>query len=484
MLQAVGLKTHAWNTAIRSILLLAGFPVLLVMMGYAIALFIVAGNAPSIREGMAQAARLLPVIVPIALAIACVWFAIAFLAHNKILDVVTGAKRITDPREEPRLWHITEELCISRGMTLPRLAVIETPQRNAFASGLTRQTAGVTVTRGLMDALDDRELRAVIGHELAHIRNGDARLGVIAAVFVGVITLVTDRVWNVLRFARYSSGSSSSRSSRSSNSSSSNSGGATVVLILIGIAIAVVAHVLALVLRMALSRNREYLADAGAVDMTQDADAMISALRKVEQRAAMPQVPEQVRALFLHDSALSAAAGVFSTHPPMDKRIGALVQYAGGHDPGPLPALAPEVSVAGDAPPLWQDAPAGAALAGDGQGPAASQAPAASPWWSGPAQAGGARPWGTAPQPPAEAHPWGSAPGPAVAPPAAASPWGPRPASLGGAPRSRMQERLDSMAAFARTGDAIYMDHFAKREAARKAGQDPDQAAPPPPPRN
>jgi len=491
MFQAVGLKTHAWNTAIRSILLLAGFPVLLAMMGYAIALFLVAGSAPSIRQGMVQAAHLLPMIIPIAILIAGIWFAIAFLAHNKILDIVTGATRITDPRENPRLWHITEELCISRGMTMPRLAIIETPQRNAFASGLTRQTAGVTVTRGLMDALDDRELRAVIGHELAHIRNGDARLGVIAAVFVGVITLVTDRVWNVLRFARFSSGSSGSRSSRNSNSSSSsNSGGATVVLILIGIAIAVAAHVLALVLRMALSRNREYLADAGAVDMTQDADAMISALRKVEQRASMPQVPEQVRALFLHDSALSGAAGWFATHPPIDKRIGALVQYAGGHDPGPLPALAPDVAVEEGAPPLWQDAPAGAAFSGDGA------APASSPWGSGATPpAGGPHPWGGAPESAAGPHPWGTATGtasgPATVQPAAASPdapaaspWGPRPAGLGAAPRSRMQERLDSMAAFARTGDAIYMDHFAKRDAARKAGQDPDQAAPPPPPRN
>ncbi|WP_270938427.1 M48 family metallopeptidase, partial [Falsiroseomonas oryzae] len=350
-MQTFGLRTHAWNTALRSILLLAGFPVLLTMMGYAIALFIVSGSAPSVEAGLVEAARLLPVVVPIALLVAAVWFAIAWLAHNRILDLVTGAKRVTDPREEPRLWQLTETLCISRGMRMPRLAVIETPQRNAFASGLTPEKAGVTVTRGLMDALDDRELSAVIAHELAHIRNGDARLGVIAAVFVGVITLITDRVWNVLRFARFRVGSG-----RSSSSSSRNSGGgAMVVLILIGIVIAVLAHVLALVLRMALSRNREYLADAGAVEMTGDPDAMIGALRKVEQRAAMPQVPEQVRALFLHDSALSAAAGWFATHPPIGKRVATLVQVAGGHDPGPLPALEEPAEDAASAAP-WQDA--------------------------------------------------------------------------------------------------------------------------------
>jgi heat shock protein HtpX len=416
-MQAVGLRTHAWNTAIRSVLLLAGFPVLLTMMGYAAALLIVAGDAPSVRQGMIQAARLLPVIVPAALALACLWFAIAWLAHNVILDLVTGARRVSDPRQEPRLWHLTEALCISRGMTMPRLAVIETPARNAFASGLTRDKAAVTVTRGLMDALDDRELSAVIAHELAHIRNGDARLGVIAAVFVGVITLVTDAVWQSLRFSWYTRGARGTRyrsSSRSSSSSSSsrNSGGGAVVLALVAMAIviAIVAHLLALVLRMALSRNREYLADAGAVEMTGDADAMISALRKVEQRAAMPAVPEQVRAMFLHDSKLASAW--FATHPPIEARIETLVRYAGGHDPGPLPAL-----------------PATAEAEDEAEAPE------------------GAIPFS------ADVH------------------------------RSSFQERMDAMAAFARTNDGTYMDNLAKREAARRAGQDPDAAAPPPPPR-
>ncbi|WP_237213949.1 M48 family metalloprotease [Falsiroseomonas oryziterrae] len=465
MLPATGLRTHAWNTAIRSVLLLAGFPVLLTLMGYAIALFIVSGQVRTVEQGLVEAARLLPVIVPAALALACVWFAIAFLAHNRILDAITGAKRVTDPRQEPRFWKLTEELCISRGMALPRLAVIETPQRNAFASGLTRETAGVTVTRGLMDALDDRELRAVIAHELAHIRNGDARLGVIAAVFVGVITLVTDRVWNILRFARFRVGSG--RSSRSSSrGSNSGGGGAMLVLILIGILIAIIAHVLALVLRMALSRNREYLADAGAVELTGDPDAMIGALRKVEQRAAMPDIPEQVRALFLHDAALSGAVGWFATHPPIDKRVETLVRFAGGHDPGPLPAL---TAAATEAEALWPTE-AGAALANSSPAPLGTAAPAGPPASSG---ASTGSPWGDA-RSAVASGPWGPRPEPAPEPPA--------PLAL--PPRAPMQERLDAMAAFARTNNAVYMDNLAKRTAARRAGLDPDAAAPPPPRRN
>jgi heat shock protein HtpX len=365
MFGAVGLRTHAWNTALRSILLLAGFPLLLTLMGYALALFLVAGDAYSVADGMRRAAGMLPVVVPLALVVAAIWFAVAWMAHNRILDWVTGARRLTDAREEPRLWRITEELCISRGMAMPRLAVIESEARNAFASGLTRERAGVTVTRGLMEALDDRELRAVIGHELAHIRNGDARLGVIAAVFVGVITLVTDNAWRSLRWGNV----------RVRGGDRRDGGGATVVLILIAVAIAVLAHVLTLALRMALSRNREYLADAGAVELTGDADAMISALRKVAQRPAMPEVPEQVRALFLHDSKLTAGADWFATHPPIQARVDALVRYAGGHDPGPLPNLEPQAS----APPWRPTVSVPATTSADAPHSPGSSRPA-SPW--------------------------------------------------------------------------------------------------------
>ncbi len=383
MLPATGLRTHAWNTALRSILLLAGFPFLLVMMGYAVALLVVAGDAKTVTHGLYLAAGLLPVVIPIALVVAGIWFVIAWLSHNKLLDLVTGAHRIADRAEEPRLWDLTETLCISRGMTMPRLAVIETKARNAFASGFTPRQAGVTVTRGLMEALDDRELSAVIAHELAHIRNGDARLGVVAAVFVGVITLITDVVWQGMKFRRL--GRLTMRGGRSGGSGN-RGGGAAVVLALIAIAvvIAVLAHLLALVLRMALSRNREYLADAGAVDMTGDPDAMIGALRKVEQSPAMERVPDQVRALFLHDSALSRSrVRWFATHPPMEERIAALVRYAGGHDPGKLPELPAE-------PPAEEAAPWSEPLSAP-EAPSASEPP--SPAWSRPADPPPRSPW-------------------------------------------------------------------------------------------
>ncbi len=363
MLPTYGLRTHGWNTALRGGLLLAGFPVLLAMMGYAAALLLVARDAPSIQQGLRDALGLLPVIIPAALLLATLWFAIAWKAHQRILDLVTGARRVEAPAEEPRLWRLTEALCISRGMTMPRLAVIETRARNAFASGLTRDRAGVTVTRGLLEALDDRELSAVIAHELSHIRNGDARLGVIAAVFAGVITLVTDPVWRMLRHAwRTRRERRAARASRRSSSSSSGNrgGGAGVMLALVAIAIviAVMAHVFTVALRLALSRNRETLADAGAVEMTGDPDAMISALRKVAQLSDMPGVPQQVRALFLHDAALSRGLRLYATHPPIEERVATLVRVAGGRDPGPLPDLQ-GLTEQPDPEPAAADEPAG-----------------------------------------------------------------------------------------------------------------------------
>lgn len=380
-LPATGLRTHAWNTALRSALLLAGFPFLLAMIGYALALLLVAGEARSVPEGLRRAAGLLPAVVPVALLVALLWFAIAYAAQNRLLDLVTGAARVRERAQERRLWDLMETLCISRGMPMPRLAVIETPARNAFAYGLTPRRAGVTVTRGLLQALDDRELSAVLAHELAHIRNGDARLGVIAAVFVGVITLATDIVWQGMRAGRFR------LRTGGGGRGGGRGGGAMLALIAIAVLIAVLAHMLALVLRMALSRNREYLADADAVAMTGDPDAMIGALRKVEQAPQLPRVPDQVRALFLHDAALAAARGWLATHPPIEARIAAIIRYAGGRDPGRLPELPPEP--AGDEAaglPPWGEAFSPPAA------PAASAPPR--PAWSPPEGRSPPSPWG------------------------------------------------------------------------------------------
>ncbi len=371
-MQAVGLRTFIWNNNWRTGLLLAGFPLLLALIGYALALLAVAGQSNSIAQGMAQAAWLLPSILPLALLASAVWFAIAWFANQAIIDHASGAREVTRA-EEPRLWNLLENLCISRGLAMPRLAVIETDQRNAFASGLSRDKGAVTVTRGLMAALDDRELAAVLGHELSHIRSGDARTAVVAAVFAGVISLVAELMFRGTRWGGGRRG---------------NDRGNAVWLVLIAMVLAGLAYALSLGLRFALSRTREFSADAGSVELTQDPDAMISALRKVAGHADLPELPSAMQAMLLDHPAGALGANLLATHPPLEARIAALVRFAGGRDLGP-PAEAP-------APASGRSA-SGANPWGQPAFPAQAEArakPPKSPWGSPP---GGSSPWGSPP---------------------------------------------------------------------------------------
>ncbi len=362
-------------------MLLAGFPLLLVLITWAFTLLAAADSAPSFTQGLRDSIAMLPQALPVAIVIAAVWFGIAWLANQRIIDAVAGARPVTRA-EEPLLWNTLEALAISRGMRMPRLAVIETEARNAYASGLSLDKGAVTVTRGLLQALNPAELRAVLAHELTHIRNGDARLAVVAAVFAGVISLGGEMIWRSMRWRSLGMG-------RRTRSASNDRGkGGAAMLVLVALAVAALAWALSIALRMALSRNREYLADAGAVELTADPDAMVSALRRIEGHAAMPKLPSQMQAMLLDDGISRAQAAWFATHPPIDARIKVLVETAGARDmPKLLPAeTPPEAAAPADddatrAP--WITPPAGgdpaAPAAGAPHSPASS--PPASPWW-------------------------------------------------------------------------------------------------------
>lgn len=354
-MRSYGLSTHIWNNRLKSVLLLLGFPVLLFLIAYAIALFIAAFDAYSVEDGFRDAAGMLPAVVPVVVIVAIGWWIIAWFGNQGIIDAITGARQV-DRREEPRLWNLLENLCISRGITMPALRIIETPQRNAFASGIRERHYSVTVTRGLMEALDDAELEAVLAHELTHIRNRDVQLLVISAVFVGVISLIGELIVRSPRALL--NVASSSRGSRGKGG-----GGAMLVLIVIAIGIFVLTRFLGIALRFALSRKREYLADAGAVELTRNPDAMIGALRKIAGHSEIA-APAQVRAMFIDYPEGAGIVAWFATHPPIESRIEALVRYAGGLD---LPA--------GAALP-----PAGERRPGIGQGAVPPLPPGAGPW--------------------------------------------------------------------------------------------------------
>lgn len=370
---AYGLYTHIASNKFRSMLLLAGLfglVYVLVFAGGLIAEVVINGNA-TVADYLSRAFHDLIVAVPFATLAAIAWIVIAYFFHQSMIDAVTGGHDVTR-QEEPRLYNLLENLCISRGITMPKLKIMESPALNAFATGLNPRQYAVTVTTGLLKALNDQEIEAVLGHELTHIKNGDVQLMVVAVIIAGVVgffgelffRVFTNLSWN--SGGSWSSGSSSSSSRSSSSSDSKSSGGGAIVVIIIAVVLIVVAWLVSQVVKLALSRSREYLADAGSVELTKNPDAMISALRKIEGRGELPGATSAVMELCL-DNPREGFSDLFATHPSVQSRVDALVKFAGGRDPGPLPPPADETEELEaqtdqqDAPPVlpqgpWNDA--------------------------------------------------------------------------------------------------------------------------------
>ena len=323
---AYGLYTHIASNRRRSIALLVGLFFLVYLMVFAGALVAAAlsVNAP-LDWLVAQAWRDFVAAFPFATAGAIVWVLIAYKFHQAMIDAVTGGREVTRA-EEPRLYNLLENLCISRGIPMPRLKVIDTEALNAFATGLNQKQYSITVTRGLQEQLNDAELEAVLGHELTHIRNGDVRMLVIAVVIAGVISFFAELIFRMMFHSRWSYPRGSGGSDRK--------GGAGLAII-IAVALIAIAWLLSIVIRFALSRSREFLADAGAVELTKNPDAMITALRKIEGRGELPDATSAVMEMCV-DNPRQGFADLFATHPSVDRRVAALIQFAGGHDPGPL----------------------------------------------------------------------------------------------------------------------------------------------------
>jgi heat shock protein HtpX len=331
---AFGLYTHIQSNKRRSVILLIGLFFLvyvLVFAGALLAEVYVYGNAP--LDFLLQAAKVdFLKAAPFATIGALIWIAIAYKFHQSMIDSMTDAQGVTR-QEAPELYNLLENLCISRGIPMPSLRISEEPGLNAFATGLNQKQYSITVTRGLIEALNKDEIEAVLGHELTHIRNGDVRMLVIAVVIAGVISFVGELVFRSLMYSRWSSGS---------RGGGDKKGGAGIA-ILIALALIVVAWILSVVIRFALSRQREYLADSGSVELTKNPDAMISALRKIEGRGDIPSANSAVMEMCIDDPR-TGFSSLFDTHPSVDARVAALVQFAGGHDPGPLAIEPPEES--------------------------------------------------------------------------------------------------------------------------------------------
>jgi heat shock protein HtpX len=354
---AYGLYTHIASNKFRSMLLLAGLFVLIYVLVFAGALVaeVMSDSRRTVNFYLAAATHDLIKALPIATIASALWIAIAYFFHQKMIDALTGGHDVTR-QEQPRLYNLLENLCISRGIPMPKLKIMESDALNAFATGLNQQQYSVTVTTGLLNVLNDQEMEAVLGHELTHIRNGDVQLMVVAVIIAGVIGFVGEMVFRVFFNGgfRFGGGRSSS-----SDSDRRGGGGGAIFAILIAAALVALAWVLSQVVRLALSRSREYLADAGSVELTKNPDAMISALRKIENRGELPGATSAVMEMCI-DNPREGFADLFATHPSVDSRVQALVKFAGGHDPGPI-ALPSDIAESGDQdqPPLppgpWSD---------------------------------------------------------------------------------------------------------------------------------
>lgn len=354
---AYGLYTHIASNKARSLMLLGGLFLLIYVMVFAGALVaeVMIDSRGSVDYYLSAAGRDMIRAIPLATIGSVLWIVIAYFFHQKIIDAVTGGHDVTR-QEQPRLYNLLENLCISRGIAMPKLKIMDSDALNAFATGLNPRQYAITVTSGLLRSLNDQEMEAVLGHELTHIRNGDVQLMVVAVIIAGVVGFFAELFFRIFFNSGFRFGGGSSRSSSSSSSSDGDrkgGGGGAIVVIILAIALIALAWGLSLVVRFALSRSREFLADAGSVELTKNPDAMISALRKIENRGELPGATSAVMEMCV-DNPREGFADLFATHPSVNARVQALVRYAGGHDPGPLALPEP---VDGDDPAQGQPLP-------------------------------------------------------------------------------------------------------------------------------
>jgi heat shock protein HtpX len=244
-----------------------------------------------------------------------IWFIVAWFSHTAIINSATNSKPL-ERNENKRVYNLVENLCISTGMQMPQVNIIEDDSLNAFASGINAKTYAVSLSRGIIDKLKDDELEAVIAHELTHIRNRDVRLLIISIVFVGIFGFITEMLFRSLRFGRIGRGKKEGAG------------------ILVALLLALVGYLLASLFRFALSRKREYLADAGSAELTRRPLSLASALRKVSVDPTIEAVKRKdVAQMFIEnpqeaeEKSTFSFANLFSTHPPIEKRIQLLEQY-------------------------------------------------------------------------------------------------------------------------------------------------------------
>lgn len=320
-MQYVGIQTQQSRNNIRSAFLLFLFPCLVTALLYlSYYLLVLFGYGKSMEvEMMPMVNHFFLSSLPYTLGVVAIWFLIAYWANTRIINSATGSKPL-DRKENKRVYNLVENLCMSQGMSMPKINIIHDNSLNAFASGINDRTYTITLSKGIIQKLNDEELEAVIGHELTHIRNRDVRLLIISIVFVGIFSMLTEITFYTITHIRV-------------RSNSKGSAGIFLFMI-VALLIAAIGFLFASLMRFAISRKREYMADAGSAEMTKNPLALASALRKISADPAIEAVQRKdVAQLFIQNprkrtkSLYSQLGGLFATHPPIEKRIEILEQF-------------------------------------------------------------------------------------------------------------------------------------------------------------
>ncbi|MDR2968472.1 MAG: M48 family metallopeptidase [Tannerellaceae bacterium] len=322
----VGIQTQQRRNNARSLFLLFLFPCLMAGMLFLFSFLLTWaswGTNGSTYQGAdptGVSVQLFIRLAPWVFAGVLLWFMIAYFANTSIIASATSSYSLAR-KENKRVYNLVENLCMAQGMKMPKINVIDDHSLNAFASGINERTYTVTLSRGIIDKLNDAELEAVIAHELSHIRNRDVRLLIVSIVFVGIFAMLA-------QIAMRSVFHSSALRSRDSK------GNGTIIVILLVMVVAAIGYFFSILMRFAISRKREYMADAGAAEMTKNPLALASALRKISADPDIEAVErEDVAQLFIQHPGhqaqgfLSRVGGLFATHPPIEDRIKTLEQF-------------------------------------------------------------------------------------------------------------------------------------------------------------
>lgn len=290
----------------RSILLIGGFIAVLGLMGWAYGLLSETG----------------PVGIFFAVAIAIGMSLVGYYSGDKIALATAGAKGPLKPGDNDYLYRLVENLCITTGLPMPKIFIIPAPQINAFATGRDPQHASIAVTTGAMEKLENEELEGVLAHELSHIKNYDVRFMTLVTILVGVIALLSDFFWR----GQLLGGRRDSNTDR-------GGGQAQAILLIIGLVLLIFAPIIGRLIQFAVSRKREFLADASGALLTRYPEGLARALEKIEgaNSAAMPGAHTATAHLYISNpfGRKGGISKLFSTHPPVAERVAALRAMGG-----------------------------------------------------------------------------------------------------------------------------------------------------------